>query len=470
MTALLRAIGLAGCVLAMSCAATSEAGIAPRVEAYSIDATFRPEQGWMSASVGFRFQTAFMAADTVTFYLHGELRVDSVTVAGRRIATIQRPVYHLDDYSLVANRVEVPTHDLDLSGGGTVWYSGYFNRSAVRSLSNYMRIDEDGVFLRSLGYSIWFPVFVGSYRDAHDVAFESVILRTPLDYRAVFAGERLREFEDGDKRVCEWTAGDLSLFNAQCTARRFEVLTDGGFHLYHLRDPRARKMAVEIVSFAKRLEDFYRSHYRRGVSSAQLHIVQMPAYGDISSGNVIGISDEVWTRFEPSAWQGRTVAHEMVHPYVSPPRSDELAALVVEGFPSYFHLPALAEILGERWYDDFLDRVESSYLAKRATGKGRRGEDLPKEKPIVEIGFFEIGAFKDRFVLSDRVLLFLDYFRRRMGKKRFVQFCSDLLNRDSIDFDTIETVVESYFPGAKNELRQWLRSTEFPDRWRRVTP
>jgi hypothetical protein len=435
---------------------------AARAETYVIDAAFEPSQGSMNAVVDVRFVPGTVTGDTLVFFLHGELRVDSVVAAGRRIEALQKHVFHRADYSLVGNRVEVVTRDVDLSTGLRIGYSGYFNPSVVSAPSNYMRIDDDGVYLRSLGYSLWFPVFVRSWREAHDVSFPRVTLRTPTDFLAVFVGERIREYEDAGLRVSEWRADRVSLFHAQCSARRYDVLTDDGFYIYHLRDPSSREMAGEILAFIRRLESIYRSNYRRNVSVAQMHIMQMPKYGDISSGNAIGISDAVWQRFEATAWQGRTVAHELVHSFVQTRSSNDMGAFVIEGFPGYFHLPALAEILGEQWYRDFLEQVELSYVNKRKTGKNRRGNALPREIPILEIGIDDIGEYKDTFVLNDRVKLFFDQLRRGMGKEEFFQFSSDLLNRDSLDYDIFTSVVESHLPDSRQVVARWLKSTEYP--------
>lgn len=459
-----RPVGMAACTLTFAILGTMlpVAARAARVESYFIDAVFEPAEGRMRAEAEVRFVPGTLTEDTLVFYLHGELLVDSVKVGGSRVRAEQERVLHKDDYSLVGNRIEIAVHDLDLSEGLRIGYSGYFNPSVAGAMSNYMRIDGDGVYLRSLGYSLWFPVFVERWRDSYDVSFPLVTIRTPADFSAVFAGNRIREYEEGGLRVSEWTADCLSLFNAQCTARRFDVLIDGGFHLYHLRDSAAREMAGEILAFTSRLESLFRANYRRGVSVAQLHIMQMPRYGDISSGNVIGISDAVWYQFEVTAWQGRTVAHELVHPFVQAPCTDDMGAFVIEGFPGYFYLPALAEILGEQWYRDYLARVEESYVQKRETGKGRRGDTLPPEKPILEIDYDEIGVYKDKFVLNDRVKLFFDYLRRSLGGERFFEFSSDLLNRDMLDYDIFAAVVESYLPGGGDVVRRWLKTTEYP--------
>jgi hypothetical protein len=456
--------GLVACGLGLMLSGTAfpAAARAVRVESYVIDAVFSPAESAVHAVADVRFVPGTLSGDTLVFYLHGELVVDSVKVGAHVVAASQELVFHKDDYSLVANRIEVALSSFDLSRGLTIAYSGYFNPSVVSARSNYMRIDADGVYLRSLGYSLWFPVFVESWMESHEVSFPLVTIRTPADFRAVFAGNRVREYEKSGVRVSEWTADRLQIFDAQCTARRWDVSIGGAFHLYHLRDSSSGEMADEIMAIARRLESFYRANFRRSISAGQMHIMQMPKYGDISSGNVIGISDEVWRQFEPTTWQGRTVAHELVHPFVQPPCTDDMGAFVIEGFPGYFYLPALAEILGEPWYSHYMEGVESSYLRRRDTGRGRRGEILPPEIPILEIGYDEIGVYKDRFVLNDRVKLFFDYLRREMGKKRFLRFSSDLLNRDLLGYDVFVSVVETHLPGSGETVRRWLKTTDYP--------
>jgi hypothetical protein len=437
-----------------------------KVEDYVIEAEFIPEQSRMSATVDISFVPGSVKEDTLVFFLHGELGVEYVEIGGQRVEALQELVFHENDYSNVANRVNVPLENVESTGGMRVGYSGYFHPSVVGAMSNYMRIDRDGVFLRSLGYSIWFPVFVETWRDSYDVSFSKVTIRTPADFRAVFAGEHVQEHEEGGARISVWSAEHLDLFDAQCTARRFGVMSDGGFHLYHLRDSVSQRKASEILSFSRRLESLYRTFYRHAASADQIHVIQMPEYGDIASGNAIGISDDVWTEFEVTSWRSTTVAHELVHSFVRLPHSDEMGSLVIEGFPSYFHLPAMAEILGEDWYRDYLKRIEDQYVSKRETGRGQRGERLPPEKPILEIGTDEISEYKDTFVLNDRVRLFFDYLRRRLGAGGFFELTSDLLNRNMLDYETVVAVIGAHLPGSGRDMYRWLRTSEYPDEFR----
>ena len=437
-----------------------------KVREYTIDADFFPDEGRMSATVDMEFLAGSVTEDTLVFYLHGELNVERVEAGGRPLEVVQDLVFNENDYSNVARQVRFAASDIDPAGFIRVSYSGHFNPSVVAAISNYMRVDSDGVFLRSLGYSLWFPVFVESWRDSYEVSFSSVTIRTPPEFKAVFAGQHVRDYEEGGRRVSEWHAPRLNLFDAQCTARRFDVVSDGGFFLYHLRDSLAGANAAEILAFSSRLKSLYQTHYRRDVTADQIHVMQMPEYGNIASGNVIGIDDEVWSQFEVTAWQSTTVAHELVHSFVRLPHSAEFGSFVIEGFPSYFHLPAMAEILGEDWYQDYVRRVEDQYLSKRETGRGRRGEPLPPEKPILEIGTDEISEYKDTFVLNDRVRLFFDYLRRQLGSDGFFRLASDLMNREMLDYESMVAVIEAFLPGSGEGVYRWLRTSEYPEEFR----
>jgi hypothetical protein len=195
--------------------------------------------------------------------------------------------------------------------------------------------------------------------------------------------------------------------------------------------------------------------------------MQMPEYGDISSGNVVGINSENWCNLANNPWATFTLAHELVHPFVmrGPPKADPFYALVIEGFPSYFYLPVLAEVQGEEFYSGLLERYyEAGYLKKRRDGTDLRDRPVPAEKPILEITAEEIGTYKDAFVLSDRVILMCNYIRARLGKERFFDFTRDLFGRESIDRGVFERVVLEYLPDAKDDLRVWLETTEYPDR------
>jgi hypothetical protein len=269
-------------------------------------------------------------------------------------------------------------------------------------------------------------------------------------------------------RVSHWRAVHDDLFNVQLTVREFELLQDGGFHLYCLRDEVSRANAARILEFTAKLEKFYRANYIDREEGAQLHVVQMPRFGDISSGNMVGISDAVWRDFDPASYSGRTLAHELVHPYVqSPlPSSSKMYALVIEGFPSYFYLPAMGEILGEDFYRQMMTQTEDLYLERRRTGLDRRGRPLPVEKPILALTAEDISTYKDRFVLNDRTRLFCNWLRTRMGVETFKKFTLELFAQDSLDPSRLIAIIETYLPDSSEDVNLWLRTTDFPERFR----
>jgi len=443
----------------------------PTPASYELDVTFDPQRSFMEGVAVLRFPRQKDPVHELTLYLHGELRFDSIRLGDRDLPVHQDSILHESDYSLVARRAVVETRDSHMDEPLTVRYSGYFHPSQARSPSDYMRVEDDGVLLRSYYYSIWFPVVLGPGEQSHVTSFPSVVIRTPRDFHAVFTGSRVREDEDGESRVSQWRAEDVEVFDAQCTARRFAILQSGETFVYHAGDASSREVARGMVGFLERLREAYRTRYRRDAIPGQLHILQMPRYGNISSGNVVGIAEDDWRRFGRDPRVRRLVAHELVHPFVAfeTPASDALYALAAEGFPAYFHLPVVGALLGDETYEDHLQELEALYLSRKATGRDRRGE-VPPEKPLAEIGPGELGLYKDGFVLGDRALLFMDYLRRSMGEERFGRFAVELLNRESLSYVSFRETVLLHLPGAEEDLRLWLETTEFPPRFRRSRP
>ncbi|HWR81992.1 MAG TPA: hypothetical protein VN285_01670 [Candidatus Deferrimicrobium sp.] len=402
--------------------------------------------------------------DSVVFYLHGELNVDSLSLDDQEVKLNQQSVFYSSDYSLVANRVSFA-----VSRNGpcrfTTYYQGFFSPSRCRSQSDYMRIDDDGVFLRSFGYSLWFPILLEPDEDSYAVDFADVRLRTPVEFTPVFAGERVSEEVAEGWRISRWHADHLDVFAAQCTAQKSSVMSEGNVFLYHYEDSVSTAMARNISSFVRRLNGRFTELYRTNVFSGQYHIMEMPAYGDISSANVTGITSGIWLTFESDERSKRALAHEMVHPFVetNTPKSDSLFALAVEGFPSYFHLPVLAEEFGQAWYEKKMERTEASYLHKKQTGLGWRDYPVPEEKPLTGITASEVGIYKDVFVLDDRALLFLHWLYRQMGRDRFLAFAHELFNTGPVTLDSFRALILRYLAAASADLRTWLETTEFPE-------
>ena len=438
------------------------------VRSYALDVSFFPAESRLEAEADISFNPLPDSLSALVFYLHGELRVDSIGTDGAALPFSQQKVFYPFDYSMVATRVTVELPDA-FEGRLFVAYRGFFHPSQARSASDYMRIDADGVYLRSYGYSLWFPVFLEAGAADPQVSFSQVTLRTPRAYTAVFVGERLSESVSGETRISQWRAPDLPLFAAQCTAHRFSVHQEDNYFIYAWPDEPSRRMAPQVADFSRQFNTLLRTHYRSDAKTDQVHIVQMPRFGDISSANLVGMAVDTWHGFEQEAFAKQTLAHEFVHPFVSVPVPPEapLYAFVIEGFPSYFHWPLLAELMGEPYYDQKMDRVQQQYLERKRTGKGWRGSPLPPEKPLTALTDDEIGLYKDVFLLNDRAVLFFDYLRRKMGKDKFLDFANTLVNRDHLDQASFQQAILAYLPGSAEALRLWLNTTAYPDHLRR---
>lgn len=437
----------------------------PRVASYELDVSFDPARGSMLASASIRFDDPSFSGDSVTCYLHGELDVDSIIVDGMPARFVQAKVLYDYDYSLIANAVTIAVND-GLPRNLCVAYSGFFNPSKSRSPSDYMRIDRDGVFLRAYGYSLWFPVFLPARVDDYAVDFARVTARLPRDFTGVFGGTRIYNRIVADTSVCEWRATQMQLFEAQFTARRYNALeSDAGFTVYHLSDSASTAAAQKILTFSESICALYGSRYHNTGDSDRYFILEMPPYGDISSGSVTGLMESTWKIFTDDENAQRALAHELVHPYVHLPipRSDSAFSLIVEGFPSYFHLPCVAKLRDTEFYNRFIGWMEELYLDKRATGTDRRGNSLPPEKPLLAISADELSTYKDEFVLSDRALLFLNYLRSRMGAG-FDTFTSELFNPGVTSMAEFRTLIETHLPGSGAEIRIWLETTDYPER------
>jgi hypothetical protein len=439
-----------------------------RVRTYELDVHLLQDSAALAGRAEVTFELVEERPEKLVFFLHGELRADSLAVGGQPVSSTSDKQFYYFDYSLVATRVEVDVAGVPFEEGLTIFYSGYMSPSRARTPSDYMRIDADGVLLRSYGYSLWFPIFLGDRETSYRVSFPRVTLRTPADFRAVFVGHRVREYEEGDQRISEWSAEDVDLIDVQCTARRFDVTSRGSYNAYHLRNLASEQAGQRMLGFVEALDTRYRDYYRRDATPAEIHIMEMPRYGNISSDNVVGITSEYWLDYDATFSSRSLLAHELVHPHVmyNLDREDPMWVMAIEGFPKYFYLPVLAELEGEAVYQEHFERVEAAYLRRKETGKDRRGRALPLEKPLLEITADEIGLYKDGFVLGDRSQLFFNYLRARMGPERFFEFTRQLFSQERMNLGVLEDVVLRYLPDARADIRIWLTTSEYPARFR----
>ncbi len=444
-----------------------------QVETYAIEVSFFPENAQMwSYPVN---NTAFMRgkasvklatvnSQSIDFYLHGELKVDSIVVENAIDFTSEKVLYRRN-YSQIALKTTIDAKDILQGKELTIHYSGFMNPSRARSLSDYMRINkQEGVFLRSFGYSLWFPVFLSDIQESHVANFESVILNLPAGYKGVVGGELIQETEKKNRYIAEWKPGPVNIMNIQCTADHYQVLTNSEMNIYFRNN---EKQAESILKFTENMKMFFQQQFRSITDNSALYILQMPKYGNISAHNVIGISGAVYTNFQKNISSKLTIAHELVHPFVHIPISQDnpFFALVMEGFPGFFHLYGMAKVDTESDFDihEYMKRIEKSYVRKKETGKTRRGYDLPEDKPILEIQPDEIGNYKDRFILSDRVRLFLYHLWQTMGDEKFAAFLKTLFHLNEIDYDIFEKLVLSCLPDYEKDLTLWLKTIEYPE-------
>jgi hypothetical protein len=238
--------------------------------------------------------------------------------------------------------------------------------------------------------------------------------------------------------------------------------------MFHLDEPSSAAAAKGLADLAGKLEERYRRWYRAGVPAQRIHLLEMPEFGDISSGNVIGLAGRRWKEGAADPAAKDTLAHELVHAFVetATPRGDRLYCLAQEGFPSYFHLPALADLEGEAGYLATLRKAEHSYLKARSSGKTPRGEALPAEPPLLALTAEDLPTYKDGYVLRDRARLFLHWLRSRIGPQRFPAFTRSLFAAPGLTEAGFRRIVGEFLPGAAEDLRVWLETTDYPDAFR----
>ncbi len=439
------------------------------IEEYKLSLEFFPEEAVMygdpvesDSYLRGVSKTKFHLTDSedLIFYLHGELYVDSIKIKDVKIDYSCEKVYYHYDYSRIALKVIISANEIEENTEMTIYYAGFFHPSKVRSLSDYMRIDkEEGVFLRSYGYSLWFPCFIEANKDPYEALFSSVEVITPEKYSVIVIGEEEEvKIRDG-KRISLWKPGKRKINDLQIVAGEYKKITDGNVSVYYKNN---REIGDKILKYSVELKKLFSEKFREIKNENYLHIVEMPRYGNISSGNMIGIADNLFNNFESSSFSKRTIAHELVHPYVQLPlkKDNPFYALVIEGFPSFFQIYALRKIDSTFDLHSYMKRKEKRYI------KNKSREGYPVEKPILEIEPHEIGKYKDRFVLNDRVWLFMYDLWRKTGDKEFDSLLKELFSKENIDYSSFEKLITKYLPNYRERLDKWLNTTEFPEEMR----
>jgi hypothetical protein len=443
------------------------------VSSYEINAEFFPDDAQMYNNPV--SPDAFMRANSVVefsiitndeliYYLHGELDIDSILAGNKKIEYKSEKVLFDYSYNMLALQVTISSTDVSPDKKLSIYYSGFINPSRARGLSDYMYINKyKGIFLRSYGYSLWFPIFIKSNQDSYDADFKNITIKLPSHYKCIVAGELIDESIENDIYTAIWKPGITDITDIQCAAQNYKISSKENVFVYYVSD---KSNSEKILDYAIKLKELYSKNLRAVNEAVPLYIMEMPRYADISSGNVIGVSEKNFSSFDDGLISRITIAHELVHPYVDIPVSidNPFYAFVVEGFPSFFQAYALKRIDSDVYnIQEVMKNLEKSYLEKRRTGKTRRGNILPVEKAILDIEFDEIGRYKDRFVLRDRVWLFFYNIWNQMGDEKFDMFLKELFLFNSINYEDFEELLLKYIPDYKEKLNTWLNTTNYLD-------
>lgn len=206
---------------------------AQQVKSYSINVDFFPGSAQMwgypvsnEAFMRGNSKVVFpeIADKQITFYLHGELKIDSIIADGKKIDYDSEKTWYRKNYSRVALKTTVKSAELRSVKAIKIFYSGFMNPSRARSLSDYMRINkEKGVFLRSHGYSLWFPVFIDSRQETYRADFKRVRISLPEKYKCVVAGELVKEKIRDGRYISVWSPGMIDISKLQCADRKSVV-------------------------------------------------------------------------------------------------------------------------------------------------------------------------------------------------------------------------------------------------------
>lgn len=413
----------------------------------------------------------------LTLYLHPELSVTSVTDQDDRPSDYEtKAIAHDWSYTKsLASHSLILTDPINPGDTQTVKlsYEGSFSPSSLRSPSDFMRIDKQGAYLRGLGYSLWFPVTVpdgiGAASRFH------IQLAVPPEWTGVAFGDLERSEDSGHRSLSWWrTRSPFKLLQTQLIAAPLEVFE--GKHLSVFATPGSSRSARKLIEFGDRLLEFFADNYGLADGISRNYVVETCQYGCIASGNVIGLSPDVFQRVGTSDIDFETydlIAHEFVHLFVTPLINQDSpgAALLLEGFPSYFHFPALTSILGNDYHKWFMQRAWLTYREElnRQTDKSN-DPSIPIEKPLVEIGIEEIPYYKDKYLLSDKFPILLDRLQEQIGADVFFGACKDFFAHAATHSVTIDDFFRTLAVHSKQDwsefVSRWLASTEpLPESW-----
>jgi hypothetical protein len=407
---------------------------------YVIDIDASPESGELIAMAAFDVTTGSESGlDSLCFLLHDELNVDNVYDKQRKqLKFTQGKEYYSLNYSLEANKVCVRLAQ-KLARGDTlrlsVFYQGKFSEYPLRSVADFMRFKSDGLFLRGPGYSAWFPTTAVAPQEMNTLASFDVEVRVPLDWKAVCEGEpsSSRNPRASFERSApfRWvTKEGIPISSAVLLASNYDTLsahvgrqTLSCWYFPSREDSSASAKLFEATKeqlgfFAKNYGD-----YEGSSSPPRFTLVEMPLYGDFSSGTIMGISKgRVREASSPQkrAELASLIASKMVRKFTVPAVDSSApgAAFLLESIPSYGYVPAIEATFGKQFVLEGSQLIMRRYLVGRK--KAEAGESgFPPEKPLAEVLVSEIPRYKDIFLLEDRGAFVLHMLRKLVGDENF---------------------------------------------------
>lgn len=381
--------------------------------------------------------TGFTRLKTLLLYLHDELQLDSVeTRDGKKVLDIQQQI--IESPCSITNKIREIRIDYDLPPGRpaafTLVYNGTIRGTDIRSKSDaFFKIEPNSVFLRSAGYTNWFPVTHNGLEILNDKATFALVYDVParFDGKAIAFGTFLSEKVENGRYISQWKteAPQVVLLPELWAYAGWIKRQSGNFLLYHLDNAESRKSAGVYQLVGSKLLDFYHNHYgsdRTKPPTFHLAELDVPS-GGYPSVNALGLSRSQFgdvlnpqKRYTTLAWLG----HELVHEYLLVQTDTKTPGVPVisEGFYLFFHLPALEDVLNQLGQDSkstFFTKGEGDrfkawdirskwkqYEEGLTKGRDRYGE-LPPHKPLADITPQEYPYYKDRWLTADKEQIIL---------------------------------------------------------------
>jgi hypothetical protein len=372
--------------------------------------------------------------DSLCFFLHDELNVNGVygSKPGKLEFTQEKELYSLG-YSLAANKVCVRLTERLLKGDTlrlVVSYDGKFTQAPVRSATDFMRLTSDGLFLRGPGYSAWFPTTAVTPEEINAPASLHVEVVVLPGWKALCEGE-LSVSRGPEALSFRWTTEEkIPISSAVLIASNYDTLSARvgrqKLSCWYFSSAEDSSAATKLFGTAKELLGFFVKNYgdHEGASSPpRFTMVEMPMYGDFSSGTIMGISKG--RILEASSPQKRAklaslIGNMMVRKFVVPAVDSSApgAAFLLESVPSYAYVPAIEALFGKQFVLESSEAVMQRYVAGRKKAEsGKHG--FPPEKPLAEVLVSEIPRYKDTFLLEDRGAFVLHMLRKLIGDESF---------------------------------------------------